>query len=117
MNWLERGEAKGMLHQPFAPPALIFCGLCLPLILGLIPPNRLYGVRTPKTLGDPRVWYAANRRAGILLILSSLFYLGVARFYPYGGPDDFGTWLLHLGAFLGSIVASLMATGAYVKEL
>lgn len=112
-----RDEFSEMLQQPFAPPALIFLLLSSPLIFGLIPPNPLYGVRTPKTLGDPKVWYPANRHAGLLLVGSSLAYLFLCLLLPYRSPNDFGVWLAHLAVFLGSVVASLMATGAYVKKL
>jgi uncharacterized membrane protein len=30
----------------------------------LVPPNPLYGFRTPATLQDPSVWYPVNRVAG-----------------------------------------------------
>ena len=50
-----------------------------PLILRRIGPNRLYGFRTPKTLGDTKVWYDANeysgkalRTAGIVIIIAGL---------------------------------------------
>jgi uncharacterized membrane protein len=50
-----------MLSQPFFVPASIILLLALPLILGLIPPNRIYGVRTAETLADKSLWYQVNR--------------------------------------------------------
>ena len=51
----------------------------IPLIVGLVPPNRLYGFRTAKTLSDPRIWYAVNQvagwdrlAAGVTIVLASL---------------------------------------------
>ncbi len=35
-----------------------------PLWVGMVPPNRLYGLRTAETLADEAVWYAANRATG-----------------------------------------------------
>ncbi len=49
-----------MISQPFFIPAIIFLVAALPLILALIPPNRIYGVRTPETLNDPQLWYQVN---------------------------------------------------------
>lgn len=106
-----------MLQQPFAPPALILLCLALPLIFGLVPPNRLYGIRTARTLGDPRAWFLANRYAGLLFVFSSSLYLLLALLRPYSNPNDFGTWLTHLGAFIGPVLLSLFMTGAYLKRL
>ncbi len=38
--------------------------LSIPLILGVVPRNRLYGVRVPETMADERLWYAVNRLTG-----------------------------------------------------
>ncbi|MBT9589073.1 hypothetical protein IV102_37415 [bacterium] len=53
-------------------------------------------MRTPKTIGNTEVWYPVNRRAGVLLILSSLLYLGVAALCPQHGRADFSTWVASL---------------------
>lgn len=108
-----------MLSQPFIIPAGIFLSLALPLILGLIPPNRVYGVRTTETLADERLWYPVNRYAGWTLVLSSLVYLGVAWLLPSsaGGETDLGRWALHLGAFAGPLALSLLLIRNYVKRL
>jgi len=38
--------------------------LATPLWLRLVPPNRLYGVRTRATLADEARWYEVNARSG-----------------------------------------------------
>lgn len=65
---------------------LLFMGLSIPLIRGRIPPNRIYGFRTPKTLSDPQIWYEANRimgndmfLAGAVTTISSMVMLLIAR--------------------------------------
>jgi uncharacterized membrane protein len=50
--------------------AVIFI-LCIPLVLKLVPPNRLYGFRTRKTLSSPEIWYPANVFAGYALMLAA----------------------------------------------
>ena len=44
---------------------LVVCGFiavsCVPLILRMVPPNRLYGFRTKKTLSDSGLWYRADQ--------------------------------------------------------
>lgn len=48
-------------------PVLIL--VSVPLLLRLVPPNRIYGFRVPSTLRNRSVWYDANARAGWQLCL------------------------------------------------
>ena len=93
--------------------------LALPLILGVIPPNRLYGVRTPKTISSTEVWYRANRAGGWMLLLDSLLYLVIAAFVPNPPPpqDSLLIWLLHLGGFVIPLIVSLVFILGYIKRL
>ncbi|MGC8968737.1 SdpI family protein [Thermus sp.] len=43
---------------------VLLIGLSVPAVQGKVPPNSIYGFRTPKTLSDPDIWYTANRFAG-----------------------------------------------------
>ena len=43
---------------------VLVASLSVPLWLGKVPPNGLYGFRTPRLVNDPRAWYPANRAAG-----------------------------------------------------
>lgn len=108
-----------MNHQPFFVPSLIIAIAAIPLVFGLIPKNRAYGIRTAKTLSDDRIWYPANRFGGWALIFSSLTYLVFAKACPTAGPHDpdFSRWLLHLGAFALPLVAGLALTIRYVRKL
>lgn len=51
--------------------------LGLPLWLGLIPPNRVYGYRTEQSLGSTGAWYDLNQSAGLLMVCTALLLLGV----------------------------------------
>lgn len=108
-----------MTAQPFSIPSVIIALAAIPLVLGAIPRNGWYGVRTPKTLSEDRIWYKANRFGGWLLLFSSLIYLMVANFYPTTGPHDphFPLWLFHLGAFVLPLLLSLMLILGYIKSL
>ncbi len=62
--------------------------LSIPLMLGRIPRNGLYGFRTPKTLASDDIWYPANRfagrqmlRAGAEIVALSLALLVIWRTY------------------------------------
>jgi len=50
--------------------ALLFI-VAVPLVFRLVPPNRIYGFRTFKTLSHPDLWYRANVFAGYALLLAA----------------------------------------------
>ncbi len=108
-----------MFHQPFIIPSAIFFILSLPLILRFVPRNRIYGIRTSKTISDELVWYRANRYGGWMVLLSSLFYFLVALLFPTSDShdSDFLLWLLHLFAFTAPLLLSLYLTAKYIKRL
>jgi len=61
----------------FGGAGLLFITLSIPLIQGRVPPNSTYGFRTPKSLANPKIWYAINRISGRdLLIAGTLISLG-----------------------------------------
>ena len=108
-----------MIHQPFFLPSLLISLLAMPLVLGLIPRNRWYGIRTAQTLSDEATWYRCNRFGGWTLLLSGMIYFVVARMIPAPRPpaSDFALWGLHLCAFLLPLASSVVVTLRYVKGL
>jgi hypothetical protein len=107
-----------MLHEPFFVPSSIILLLALPLALGLIPPNRFYGVRTPRTLADPQCWDAVNRFASWALLGASLFYLVLAELWPstIAGSTDLGRWVVHLIGFAGPLALCLQLVRTYLER-
>lgn len=107
-----------MASQPFSIPAVIFIVLSVPLVLGLMPPNRFYGVRTRRTLSSRAVWYRANRVAGWGVMAASAFYLEVTRSHPYvpAAPDFYKVFLLHLAAFVGPLVLALVLAARSARK-
>ena len=51
--------------------AIVTALIALPLALRKVPRNRLYGVRTRRTLADDRVWYETNAYGGRCLLVAS----------------------------------------------
>ena len=39
----------------------VIAAVSVPLVLKLVPPNRVYGVRTSQTLASREVWFRVNR--------------------------------------------------------
>ena len=67
-----------MTSQPFFAPSVVILLAAVPLLLRLTPRNRIYGVRTFKTLSDESICFRANRFGGWLFLASSAAYLAVA---------------------------------------
>ncbi len=86
-----------MTAQPFFVPALLILLLAVPLAVGLVPRNRVYGVRTARTLTDADAWERANRFGGRVL--------GAAA------------WLVQLGAFLLPLLVGGIAIARHVRSL
>ena len=51
--------------------AVVMALVAVPLALGRVPRNRLYGIRTRRTLADDAVWYDTNAYGGRGLIVAS----------------------------------------------
>ena len=48
--------------------ALLFLALGIPLMLGKVKRNSLYGARFPATMADDRVWDVVNRKMGFVFV-------------------------------------------------
>ena len=59
----------------FVASGLVQAAVSVPLILGLIPPNGLYGFRLRKTMEHPEIWYPVNKYAGERLLFASLLLI------------------------------------------
>src|SRR5450432_3351131 len=69
--------AEWMMRPGFNVLRLVFLSVAVLLIvlgndLGKIRHNHVFGIRTPWTLGDARVWDKTHRRAGRLMVLGGL---------------------------------------------
>jgi hypothetical protein len=56
----------------------LLVGIGIPLGMGVVRPNPLYGFRTQATLRDPAVWYGVNRVAGFWLAATGVTVAVVA---------------------------------------
>ena len=79
--------------------AVVTMAIAVPLVLRKVPPNVIYGFRTPKTLSNPQIWYVANYKGGINLIVASIAALLC--------------WVVFILLFDRSI-AAVLSTGVFV---
>ena len=92
---------------------LVILVLGIPLLLGKVPPNVLYGLRTRRTLADEEIWYRANRFAGLVLMLAGAVILFAWALLPRALFE--GPW--GMGILLGVVVLALVLSTAYAARL
>ncbi len=66
-----KGRTRAPRHLPEGV-ALVIATTALPLVLGWVPPNRLYGFRTPETLASEEAWYRGNQLMGCYMLVGQL---------------------------------------------
>jgi hypothetical protein len=107
-----------ILTYLFLFSGVLVMALSVPMILGKIPPNGLYGFRVKKTMENPAIWYPVNAYSGKWLFAISLGMIlasiGIS-FVPGISLDVYayavlGVWLIGFGI---AVVASVR----YMKSL
>ena len=61
-----------ILMYLFLFSGVLLMALSVPLILGKIPPNGLYGFRVKKTMENPDIWYPVNTYSGKWLLATGM---------------------------------------------
>jgi len=98
----------------FWVPCAFIAVASVPLILKIVPPNRLYGFRTPKTLANRDVWFRANRFAGWALLIASATSAFLFALEPQYAS---GRSLAGLGIFIMPLVIAVVTSLAYLQSL
>ena len=97
----------------FLVPCAIIAAASVPLMLKLVPPNRGYGFRTRRTLGDRGLWYRANRFAGCALFIAS----AISATVFLSNPDyASGRSLVGLMVLVVPLVIAVLASAVYVRR-
>ena len=103
----------------FAGLGLLLVILAIPMIMGKVPPNNLYGFRTKKTLSDPEIWYPANAYAGKWLLVWGVLMIVAALLLPWLLPDltedSYATLFVILT--LGGLLVVVFISWRYLKNL
>ncbi len=101
----------------YAMSGLVLAGLSVPLILGKIPPNGLYGFRIPSTLENPQLWYKVNAYAGRRLLVVGLgTSIGsILLYYTVNSSVD-AYALSCLGLFLALFLWAIITSFLYLRS-
>ncbi len=86
----------------------------IPLILSVVPPNRVYGFRTRQTLKNRELWFRANRFAGSVFFIASGVSAGVFAIHPEYASGRSFTGLV---VFVVPLVIAVAASFAYVRRV
>jgi hypothetical protein len=102
----------------YAISGLVLAGLSVPLILGKIPPNGLYGFRIPATIENPQLWYKVNTYSGKrLLVVGLVTSVGsIILYYTVNSSVD-AYALSCLGLFLALFLWAIITSFLYLKSV
>jgi hypothetical protein len=107
-----------VLSVAYVVIGLVLAAVCVPLILGRIPPNGLYGFRVRKTMEHPEIWYPVNKYGGARLLLASLFMVLAAigfSFIPGLGVDGYSYAVLVV--WVAGFTIAIVSAFRYMKTL
>jgi hypothetical protein len=102
----------------FIVTGLLLCALSVPLILGKIPPNGLYGFRVKKTMENPDIWYKVNTYSGKWLLAAGLIMTvaAVGLFFIPGISLDVYAYAV-LAVWVIVFAAMMVASVRYLNSL
>ena len=86
----------------------------VPLILKLVPPNRVYGLRTQRTLKNRDLWFQANRFAGWALFVAAAMSASVFVALPELAS---GRSIIGLFVFVVPLLVAVVVSLAYLRRL
>jgi hypothetical protein len=91
---------KTLVWLSYGVPAILLL-VSIPMILGLIPPNAVYGYRTQYTINSLDIWYAENYRAGVAFAVISLIAIIVTYLImKFSARPELHKALLGLGVYM-----------------
>jgi uncharacterized membrane protein len=95
-------------------PSLLIATVSLPMALGVVPPNRLYGFRTPASLASAEAWHNSNFWAGtagvVLGLAGALLSCRMLKNRPVEPLTAVAAAGLALLAGVGAFAAGMLAS-------
>ncbi len=93
---------------------IVVAAVAVPLMLRLVPQNRIYGVRTERTLTQASTWFEVNAYGGKALLSAAGVAAMLIMVYQ-------GTWLrsgwAQLAVFVLAVAAAIVATLVYERRV
>lgn len=91
---------------------VLIAAISVPLILGVVPPNGVYGFRTSETRRSSDIWYQANAFMGWALAAAAVASATALTMLPASARR----WLL-LATFLAPMLCAVAASFVYLRRL
>lgn len=94
--------------------------VALPLAIRKVPPNNVYGFRTPKTMSDRKIWFDANAYAGKAMCVAAIAmfsFAGVVRGLAATGIPKNGIIAIGISVEILPVLVASWATFQYLKKL
>jgi len=102
----------------FLISGVILVAVSIPMILGKVAPNAIYGFRVPDTMNDPRTWYAVNTYSGKWLLVTGLIFMAtciLAYIIPGISVDNYS--LICMAGFFIPMTIGFIKSWKYMKQL
>ena len=109
---------KQLLLLLYCAAGILLALLSIPLMRRKIPPNGLYGFRTPKTIDNPELWYVVNQFSAKRMFWTAIAFLIAALvlyFLPGIGLDGYAMGCL--GVFSLGMIITVVQTVNYMRSL
>jgi uncharacterized membrane protein len=102
------------------PWRLVLVGIALiafaiPMILGMVPRNWLYGFRTAYTMSSDEAWYRGNRIAGFTVLAAGVAWTTVAVALPVAWRSERALWWV-VGLGLSFLFLALVTSWVLVQR-
>ena len=105
------GSGPDQMRARLIASCVLLVVISIPLILGIVPPNGIYGFRVSGTQ-SPGIWYPANAFMGWALLVAAV----IGATLQLTLPRTTARWLLW-SAFLIPVCGAVVASLAYLSRL
>jgi hypothetical protein len=120
LPWRRARENRRVISNPTVLMSIggVLAFLAIPLVFGIVPRNRVYGVRIPKAFESDSRWHAINAYGGRLLLVYGILLAAFGALSRDAAPSPRSPWSI---AYIGlPLLAAFLVLGrisAYARRL